>query len=338
MPRTSFDALQRALQEGRRGGVFFLHGEESYLREEAERCLVEAHLDPATRDFNLDLLRGSDLDAEAFASVVHTPPMMAEWRVVVMREAQALSGSAKLRSTVEELLARPPAGLALILSAELPARSKAKFWDRLSRDATSVAFPALDASDVPGWLMEWAADRDIRLGPDAASLLVSAVGTDLGVLLQEVRKLRDFVGDDRSIDAAAVSDAVGALRSQDRWAWFDQVGSGDIARARSTLPVLLSGSETGVGLVIGLGSQFLRLALAARGGERVLSEALPHHQKWLARRLVSQARHWTAEALDGVLDDLLRADRLLKSTSLDDLQILDELLLRLEGRRLGALA
>ena len=333
MARITHDRLESGLKQGRLGGVFFLHGEEGWLRTEAESLVTQAHLDPSTRDFNFDLLRGPGLDAEAFASVLQTPPMMAEWRVVLVRDAQALAASARLRGIVEELLASPPPGLALILSAELPPKSKAKFWDRLTKDATAVEYPALDAADLPGWLAEWAVSRGFEVEPEAARLLVSAVGTDLGVLLQELTKLSDGVGEGGTVDRGAVERGVGAIRRQDRWAWFDMVGSGDLAAARAALPVLLDAGESGVGLVIGLGAQFLRLALGASGGERALSAELPRHQQWLARRLLGQARRWSPETLDGVLDDLLRADRLLKSASLDDRQVMDELLLRMQARR-----
>jgi len=81
-------ALRRA-----RGGAFYLHGEDQFRKEEVLRALVDAHVDPGTRDFNLDLLRGSEVDPERLASVMATPPMMGEWRVVVLREVEGLAGA-----------------------------------------------------------------------------------------------------------------------------------------------------------------------------------------------------------------------------------------------------
>src|SRR5690606_14142718 len=168
--------------------------------------------------------------------------------------------------------------------------------------------------------------------------LAAAVGTELGVLVQELAKLEDYVGDRTTITAEDVAQVVGAIPRQNRWDWFDRVGDRRFAEARAALPVLLSGCETGVGLVIGLGSHFLRLATAAAGGERALGETLPPHQRWLAGRIAKQARGWTLPAVEAALDDLLRADRLLKSASLGDSAVLEELLLRMEGGVSGAAA
>jgi len=125
---------------------------------------------------------------------------------------------------------------------------------------------------------------------------------------------------------------VGAVPRVDRWDWLDSVAEQRFDEARTGLPTLLEAGETGVGLVIALGTHFIRLGLALAGGENALEAELPRHQRWLVRKYPGQARRWTGPALAAALDDLLRADRLLKSAPLTELQILDELLLRLQHR------
>src|SRR5512132_1044536 len=119
MPVSRADAVVRALAQGRRGGVYFLFGDEELLKERLAAQIVEAHLDPSTRDFNLDQLRGGDVEAETLGSVLATPPMLAEWRVVVVRDAQALAGAPRSRAVVEQLLDRATPDLAVILLASI---------------------------------------------------------------------------------------------------------------------------------------------------------------------------------------------------------------------------
>ncbi len=339
MPLVRPDALLRALEKGKRGGVFFLFGDEEYLKEAAVSALVAAHLDPGTRDFNFDQLRASDADPETIGSVLATPPMMAEWRVVVLRDVQALAGSARARAAVEAAAAKPPAGLALILVAQIPDRSRARFYETLKKQAQSAEFAPLSPADVPGWLMQEAEARGTPMDTAAARALAAAIGTELGVLGRELDKLREYAGDAGRITVADVEAVVGVVPRQNRWEWFDLVGDARFADARHALPVLLESSgESGVGLVLGLGTHFLRLALAASGGQRALESALPPHQRWLAGRILKQARRWSVGALQAALEDLLRADRLLKSASLTDRQIMEELLLRMQVRGTPAMA
>ena len=323
------DTLRRAIEK-KRGGVYFLFGDEEYLKERALAMLLDAHLDPATRDFNYDQVRGGDVTPETLASLLATPPMMAEWRVVVLKDVQALATNARMRSTLESLLEKPMPGVLFIMTAQIPS-GRAQFYETLKKRATPVECAGLSDADAPGWLIERASEAGYELAVDAARGLAGAVGTDLGILTRELEKLCGYVGDRRRITKADVEAAVGQLPRQDRWAWFDLVGDQRFREARSGLHILLDAGESGVGILIGLGTHFLRLALAAHGGQRALESALPPNQKWLAGRVSKQARRWTPAALDNCLEELLRADRLLKSGGLNETQIMEELMLRIQA-------
>ena len=66
--------------------VYLFHGEDDFLKDARTRELVEAAVDPATRDFNLELRRGNELDAETLDALLGTPPMLADRRVIVVRD------------------------------------------------------------------------------------------------------------------------------------------------------------------------------------------------------------------------------------------------------------
>ena len=312
------------------GGVFYLHGADEFTKELAARTLVERHLDPATSDFNFDRLRGKDLDVETLASVIATPPMMAEWRVILVREVEALAGSKKARTVLLDAMASPPPGMALILMATVPARSSARFYKDLARGARAREFTPLSADDVPGWIMERSQETHaVRFEADAARALAAGIGTNLGILDQEIAKLRELVGEVGVVRIADVERAGTRLPAQDRWRWFDLVGERRIREAVRTLPILLDQGETGVGLVIGLGTHLLRLGVLVTAGRAALEERLPRHQKWLARSLDRQARHWSADEITDAVSGLARVDQLLKASPLSDRHHLETWLLSL---------
>lgn len=325
--------LQSTLDRHGRGGTFYLHGDDEFRKAEALRFLVEAHLDPATEAFNHDRLRGGDVDVEELASLIATPPMMAEWRVVVLRETEALASSPRARELLVETAASTPSGLALILLCTVPDGSKARFYKDLAAKARSVEFQAISENDVPGWLLDRAEQvHGVEMAPEAARALGGAIGTDLGVLARELEKLVDFVGPGEPIGVDAVEAAGTRVPRQDRWRWFDLVGRRQFGEAVDSLETLLAQQgESGVGLVIGLTTQLLRVGVVADDGVGALEQALPRHQKWLARRmgseLTAQARRWTVPELEAALEGLLRVDRLLKSSGLPDVSLIEEWLL-----------
>src|SRR3712207_5236391 len=120
MPTISERDFRRSLKEQSFAPAYYIYGDEDLLKDDAVRALVDAAVDPATRDFNLDVRRGAELDAEALLSLVGTPPMMADRRAVVVRDVPALKKDA--RQALERYLARPSADTVLVLVA--PAGAK----------------------------------------------------------------------------------------------------------------------------------------------------------------------------------------------------------------------
>lgn len=328
------------LSDQEKGGAFFLYGDDGFRKEEAARELVDWHLDSATRDFNFDPLRGSEVSIEALASVLATPPMMAEWRVVILRGVEALATSPRAREALLKVVGNPPPGLALVMLASIPSGSTAKFYSELKKKSKSVEFPEVESIDVPGWLVAWASSRHgLVMEEDAARGLGAAVGTDLGVLAREVEKLANMVDEGEAITLEVVKRSGTHIPTQDRWEWLDMVAGRNFARALETLPTLLGQGESGVYLSMGLATHFLRLGLAKSGGQRALEEALggmkPGTRRWVAQKHADQAKRWSGEGLERALFGLRRVDRVLKSTSLPEEHVLEEWLLTLmasEGR------
>jgi DNA polymerase III subunit delta len=319
------------------GGVFYLHGDDEFRKQEAATALVEAHLDPSTRDFNFDRLRGSELDPEALASILGTPPMMAEWRVVHLTEAQALAGSPRLRDLLLKTVESPPSGLALILSCTVPSGSKARFYRDLASGARSMEFQEVGVHDLPGWILERSEEAHGRtFEEEAARALAHAVGTDLALLDRELQKLASMVEEGASVSLAEVEAAGIRIPRQDRWEWFDLVGERKIGEAVRGLRILLDHGESGVGLTIGLATHLLRLGVAVTGGTGALEGALPPRQRWLARRFGGQARRWTAAEVDEALGELLKVDQLLKAGGASDLHLLESWLFELATRQEAA--
>ena len=330
-------SLPRSLSASGKGGVFFLHGGDEFRKAAAARTLVEQYADAATRDFNVDVLRGSETSVERLASVISTPPMMADWRVVLVREAEALASSPAARKVVLETAGKPPPGLVLILQATVPKQSRARFYKDLARMAQAAEFRPVPADAIPAWLVSWAeGELGAKIEIEAAQALAGAAGTDLGVLAQEVRKLAEMVGPDRAVDVDAVRKGGLQLPQQDRWAWFDLVGNRRIHEAVGGLPVLLAQGETAVGLVIGLSTTLLRIGVAMEGGTAALQASLLPYQRFLTRRITGQARRWTRADLARALHGLRRLDQLLKASAISDEVLLEEWLLGLQVRRRGS--
>lgn len=330
------DRLGRLIRRGTLTGGFFFTGDAARLRDEGMRRLIDAALDPSTRDFNHDLFRGTDLEMERLAAALAMPPLMAERRVVALTDAERLAAGA--RKAVLEALDRLPDDVLFIVSATIPDRSKAAFYRDLRKKCETLEWARPRAEEVPGWAIERARERyGFELPPAAAQALAATVGSDLSVLDAELAKLAVAAGDGALTPERARALLPARLPTVDRWEWLDGVAERDYERALRRLDGALAG-DSAVGLVAAMVEQHIYIGLALEGGVdavgRTLAEAGKPYLKWKARIYARQARGWTPDALARALRLMRRADRGLK-TGGGDREVLQELLLalRLLARR-----
>ena len=324
--------LARVLDREGPAGGWFLHGDAIRLRDDAARQLVDAALDPATRDFNYDQFHGEDVTGEQLASTLAMPPMMAERRVVFVRDVERLATRA--RDVLKRAAAKLPPDIALIVTATIPKGSRAAFYRDLKKSCRTLEWSTPRAAEIPGWIRDRARARwGFDLSPAVAQLIAGAVGSDLSTLDAELEKLSQLPADRRT--EAEISALIPRTHRIDRWSWLDLVASRNYRRALRELEDVLT-SERGVGLVAGLVEHHLLLGLALDTGtaglRTVLSETGRGYLSWKAGTYARQARGWTVDELDRALRALHRADRQLKSGR-GDPPVLADLLLSLGQMR-----
>src|SRR5689334_13366296 len=154
MPTLSLNALRKEVKAGKLAPVYYFHGPEETLKEEALGALVDLAVDAASRDFNYDVRHASSLDAEALHALVNTLPMMAERRVVVIRDVDSWTAKSPTRKVLLEYLAKPAAETLLILHQGPPKEDEKDEIDKeLGERAQVVNFADLDAEEALAWLL-----------------------------------------------------------------------------------------------------------------------------------------------------------------------------------------
>src|SRR3990172_3671817 len=186
MPSVAMRVLKTALESGSFDRVYLFHGDDEFLKEEKVRAVVERATDAATRDFNLEVRRGADLDAAALRQALDALPVMAERRVVVIRDVTGLRKD--VRAVLERYLERPAADTVLLLVAAAGAKPDATLLDR----AAAVDFRPLTEDELAKWVARRATSLGATITPGATALLCGATGNDLALIAGELDKLRSY--------------------------------------------------------------------------------------------------------------------------------------------------
>jgi len=344
MGALTFDALLRSLKpEGRAPDpVYYLHGDEDVLKDEALRALTARTVEAAARDFNVDTRSAADLDAAALRALVDTPPLLAQTRVVALRGIEQMRQGSKARQELLRYLAAPNPTTVLIL-----VQSAGEEPDpELARLATAVAVEPLPPERVARWVAHRAKQVGLEIEPEAIAALVETASPGLGALAQELDKLAAVTA-----GRAATREDVAALAGVRRGQTMHDLVDAALERraadaARLVEPVLEQAGVTGVRILTALGTAVIGTALARaeldRGTapDRLAAVLLQHVRlarpfglgDWgeTAARWARWAEGWSSGELGRALRLARNADRALKSTTVtDEAGIVTQLVLQL---------
>jgi DNA polymerase-3 subunit delta len=327
MAASSLKTLRDAIKRRAFDGAYFITGEDEYQKDNAVRQLVEAALEPGLRDFNLDTRRAAELDPETLSVLLSTPPMMADRRVIVLRDVNTLKKDA--RHALDQYLKSPAPDLLLIMTGAAGVKADAV----LSAATTVLEFDPLTGDRIPKWIAHHAtSELGIGITEPAVELLQAAVGSDLHQLAAELDKLASYVqgrGDEIGEDAVAA--IVGVRRGETQADLLDAIADRNLSRALELVPhVLAQPKTTAVSVVMILSTQMLAISWGRARLDEGLSRARLAQEyfdllketaaftgrSWGSATAVwtRAAERWSRKALDRALDSLLEADVALKES------------------------
>jgi DNA polymerase III subunit delta len=344
------DSLFRSLNKGSLAPVYYFHGPEDVLKDEALHAILDRALDPSLRDFNFDQRSAGQLDAETVHALCNTLPMLAERRVVVLRDIEAWKRKAAARSEFLRYLEHPSPDTVVILIQGSAEEDEDK---ELAKSAHTVRFDALPSERASRWVLHHAGKLGLALEPDAVEHLIRSVGTDLGPLASELAKLASLPAE-HPLTVEQVGELVGVRSGETQWDWRAAVLDDQSGRAVTLLPALLAQpGVSGVKLVSLLGTALVGVGIARgfydkgmRGStldEAVLKTLFKNRPAGLlgykeeAARWSRWAPTWPLPRLRAALRAALETDQALKNTTVSDERgLLMELVLRMGMREGGA--
>jgi DNA polymerase III subunit delta len=298
--------------------LYILFGEETYLIDEALAKLEKLALGDGLRDFNLNVYYGDDVAADVIRDAVETLPMMAQMRVVIVKEAQDLSDTDW--QTLAPVIENPIDSCALIFVASKIDKRK-KHIKRALETGVVVEFKRPFDNQIPEWIQHIARKHEIKMNRDAVALFHQLVGSNLTDLNHEMRKLGQYLGERKQAESEDIVKAVSRLRIENVFDLTEAIGGNDRDRALTCLADLLDHGQNEVG-VLALVSRHVRILKLVNEG---LREGLSGQRlstkvgvpPFFLKQYVEQSRNWNTSKIDRTFRLLLETDRALKSSPID---------------------
>lgn len=312
----SFDP--RALVEDLNRGhslIYLLQGEEEFFINEALVLIEKTILGEMNRDFNYDAFYGKEAPISQIVDVAETLPMMAEKRLVIVRDADKWTDADW--SQWESYFARPSDTTLLVFVMKSVDKRK-KTHKKLLEQATVFEFKKPFDNQVPSWIQYIAKKWNCRMDADAVSLLHQFVGSSLSDVNNEMQKLAQFVGDERAINSKDVISIVSNIKVQTVFDLSRAIGECDKAKALLCLSQLLSHGQNEVG-ILALVSRHVRILRSVKQAQKEGMKGPQLASKvgvspYFLSEYEKQVRHWSDKKIEKTFRALLDVDRALKSS------------------------
>lgn len=202
----TFESLKADIRNRHFAPIYLLMGEESYFIDVLTEMFENEVLSETEKDFNQHLFYGTDSDVNAIVSLARRFPMMSEYQVVIIKEAQELAKFELLESYAKN----PLSSTILVISYKHGTVDKRKTVTK-SIDKVGVIFESKKIYDnkVPAFIKSYFDTKGIAIDPKAAQMLTDNVGNDLSKLIKQLEKLEVSLGDKKRITDALVESNVG---------------------------------------------------------------------------------------------------------------------------------
>lgn len=317
----------------RRQPFYVLSGDEDFLKRRVLALLPPLVVGDAEPEYAVTTYPGDKTDFSTVRNELDSVSFFSDRRLVIVDQADPFV--TKFRPQLEAYVAEPSAAGVLVLDVKaFPATTKLA---KAVPDASHIVCKGPPEYRLPLWSVEWCQTQyGKKLTTPAAQLLVELVGPAMGVLDQEMQKLKDFVGDRPTIDVADVDGLTGRSRAANVFKILDAVGDGKPTAALAILNGLFEEGEAPLAILGAMGAQLRKLARAARMYNQGVSidEALTKAgvPTWPQAREAArkQMKHLGGERLYKLYDWLLETDAGLKGGSpLPDRLQIERLIVRL---------
>lgn len=307
--------------------LYLFYGEEDFLVKQLIESLQNAVLQPGDEDFNLDVLYGSEADGAAIVNIAMSFPMMAERRLVLVKDFHQLDD--KGLQLLVKYAEKPSPTTCLCLTSSKLAANKSGI-KKLKQLAKSIETKRLYDNQIPAWIKTHVKERGYSISEEAASLLQINVGNSLRRLSSEIDKIELLKKEDKSISVTDVEAIVGATKEFNVFEFCDSVADGDMSKSLRILQRLLELGESPIGILVMLTRHFTIMIKAKemvlkRASRNDMASALKINPYFIDK-YISQSKKFRREQLQLVFQCLLLADRHLKSSYQKPKLIIESLL------------
>ena len=221
--------IMAEVEAGNIASVYLLTGEEGYYIDQLSDYFENKLVPEENRDFDQTVLYGRDVSMADVVGYASQFPMMSEYRLVMVKEAQdiALKEWDLLVSYLEKATQRS----VLVLCYRSKWKDKrTKVYGAIKKAGVVYERNKLYDNELPTWILSYTKQHGRSITEKASLLLAEALGNNLSKLSNELDKLFVAVKEGEAITDVEIERNVGVSKDYNIYELQNAIGRKDVVR------------------------------------------------------------------------------------------------------------
>ena len=317
----SFDTIMSDLKARHYVPVYYLMGDESYYIDKISDYIADHVLQPEERDFNQTILFGSDVTAAQIADAARRYPMMSEYQVVIVKEAQNLKNTEAL----EKYFKQPMTSTILVMchkNGTIDGR-KREFTKAIQSAGILFESKKLRDRDLPVFIENYLKQRQVSIDPKSTQLIADSIGADLSRLSSELDKVvLSLPEQDRRVTPQVVEDQIGVSKDFNAFELRDAIVNRNVFKANQIIKYFDDNPKAGsiYSFLPMLFNYFQNLMIAyyapKKQSQEGVAEWLELRSPWAAKDYMTGMRNYSGMKVMQIIGKIREIDA--KSKGLDN--------------------
>jgi DNA polymerase-3 subunit delta len=308
------EEFEASLKRGDVSPLYYFYGDEPYLVERSTARLLEKLVDPASRDFNLNIYYGNECRGDEIVDTAETMPMFADWRVVLVKRGQGLSQAAY--DLMTQYVQDPSPTTCLIIQGE-KIDQRRKFFTEIKKNGALVECKRPYENQLGSFIRGEATGYGKRVDAAAAELLVHLVGNNLQELAAQIEKVALYTGIRDAIGIDDVRAVVSDTRVDSVFELTNALGNRDMQSVLRRLQTILRDGEAPL-MILAVVTRHFRQLWQIR---ELIDRRLPEQEiakntgisPYFLKGMIRQARNYSVNEIRRNFERLFSADLAMKS-------------------------
>lgn len=331
----TYEGIIRELQAKQYRPVYYLMGDEAFYIDKIADYILDNVLTDTEKEFNQTILYGADVDAATIINAAKRYPMMSEYQVIVVKEAQAVHN-------MEELvfyLQKPLKSTILVLCHKHGSLDKRK---KLAAEIEKVGVlyesKKLKEAQLPAFIAAYIKQKGFDIDQKATAMLAEFVGTDLSRLVGEMEKLIITSSKNSTkITPEQIEKNIGISKDYNNFELRSALVEKDVLKANKIVKYFEENPKTNpiqmtLSLLFGFYSNLMMAYYAPEKSEQGIAAFLGLKSPWQAREYMAAMRKYSGIKTMQIISEIRTTDAKSKgveNSSLSDGDLLRELVFKI---------